>query len=307
MVDNFDLLRPKLTFEKLVEARLDPSTNKLKDVHYYDVDQYDIHVLRRVKDCKALGQKVGANECTRLLRTYEIKSIEAFDQKKEAIKELCRTNNARAYLLLQVRDSRDYQLNLGRNLLECIAKKNYGLKAEHLARTSFCEMHISRKKVWMLDIDNEEMHGWSRAEVHEILKDNLVKCGKDPNEVYEVPTVHGFHIITPPFDTKAANDACPMIFKDQKKGYDYDLTEKWLSENLFKKMSCTISQEALNRLNSTMKDLIRNPFLIDELENALKELWLSGIRCNIEDLRKTCKKQIPGWLHKDATTLLYAP
>lgn len=33
MVDNFDLLRPKLTFEELVEARLDLSSNKLKGVH----------------------------------------------------------------------------------------------------------------------------------------------------------------------------------------------------------------------------------------------------------------------------------
>lgn len=33
MVDNFDLLRSKLTFEELVEACLDSPTNKLKGVH----------------------------------------------------------------------------------------------------------------------------------------------------------------------------------------------------------------------------------------------------------------------------------
>ena len=33
MVDNFNLLRSKLTFEELVDARLDLSSNKLKGVH----------------------------------------------------------------------------------------------------------------------------------------------------------------------------------------------------------------------------------------------------------------------------------
>ena len=27
----------------------------------------------------------------------------------------------------------------------------------------------------------------------------------------------------------------------------------------------------------------------------------------LDSLRKACKKEFPGWLHKDATTLLYAP
>lgn len=298
MVDNFNLLRSKLTFEKLVEARLDPSTNKLKDVHYYDVDQYDIHVLRRVKDCKALGKKVGANECTRLLRTYEIKSLEAFDEKAEAIKELCQTNNARAYLLLQVRDSRDYQFNLGINLLTCMAKKNYGLKAEHLARTSFCEMHTSRNKVWMLDIDNDELYGWTKDEIYKLLKENLQSCGKNPNDVYEVPTVHGFHIITPPFNTKSANDICPMIFKDQKKGYDYDAAKKWISAHIDRLSSRSVSEE---KLLAVVEKLKSDPFCITELENAQHFSW------NIDEFRKSCKKDIPGWLHKDATTLLYAP
>ena len=309
MVDNFSLLRSKLTFEKLVEARLDPSTNKLKDVHYYDVDQYDIHVLRRVKDCRALGKKVGANECTRLLRTYEIKSLEAFDEKAEAIKELCQTNNARAYLLLQVRDSRDYQFNLGINLLTCMAKKNYGLKAEHLARTSFCEMHTSRNKVWMLDIDNDEMHGWAKDEIYKLLNENLQRCGKDPHEVYEVPTVHGFHIITPPFNTKSANDICPMIFKDQKKGYDANLVIDWLSVNLYAKMSSSMNvDDAIGKLKSGILTKLRsNPFLVTELENDIGKLRDAGIVCDIDVLRKSCKKDIPGWLHKDATTLLFAP
>ena len=33
MVDNLNLLRSKLTFEELIEAHLDLSSNKLKGVH----------------------------------------------------------------------------------------------------------------------------------------------------------------------------------------------------------------------------------------------------------------------------------
>lgn len=296
MIDNFDQIRSKLTFCPITEIVTDKTGKQVS--HTYDVDQYEIHVLRRVKDCKALGKKVGANECTRLLRTYQIDSLEKLDNKREAIKELCETNNARAYVLLQVRDMREVLMNLEKNIIECLAKKNYGVKIEHLARVSFCELKSSRYPVWMLDIDNDEMHGWTKEEIISILKENLKTCGKDPKKLYIVPTKNGFHIVSEPFNTLAAQKACPMIFKDQQTGYVLECVKAWFAAHNIP-------------WNPALDKLERNPFMIQEVEesyiDAFKSKKLYEDTKLLDSLRKSCKKDFPGWLHKDATTLLYAP
>ena len=100
-----------------------------------------------------------------------------------------------------------------------------------------------------------------------------------------------------------------MIFKDQKKGYDANLVIDWLSVNLHAKMSSNMNvDDAIGKLKYGILTKLRsNPFLVTELENDIRELRDFGIVCDIDALRKSCKKDIPGWLHKDATTLLFAP
>lgn len=287
-IDNFDLIKPHLTFEPIEEKRLKKNGKRVTTTYY--VDQYDVHILRRAKDCKKLANSLGSNESQRLLRTYEIKNIDYLDRKKEAIKELCRANNARAYILLQVRDARDYLLNIAQKAIEALMKRNYGVKAEHMTRTAFCEMHTSRDPVWMLDIDNDEMYGWTKDRIVDMLKANLDTCGRDPDRIWEVPTRNGFHIITEPFNTQLANQQCPMCFKDQSKGYRYEKTIEWFKAN---KPDADMS---------VVERLKENPFRIIEVEKLLGE-----DRKLVDSLRKDCKVDIVGWLHKDATTLLFAP
>ena len=82
-IDNFDIVRQHLDF---IDAKL---------------DRYIVHILRRPKDISSeMKNLLGANETQRLIKTYYIDSPEYFDRKREAIKELCRANNARAYIIV---------------------------------------------------------------------------------------------------------------------------------------------------------------------------------------------------------------
>jgi len=293
-VDNFNLIRQHLTFVPVEERWLDKDGKQKTELRHYD--RYVIHVLRRPKDCKELANELGSNESQRLIKTYFIDNLEYFDKKIPAIKELCKANNARAYILLQVRNTRDCLLNLNNKITEVLLKKNYGIKPERLLRQAYCDYHSSRKPVWMLDIDNDQMYGWTEDEILQVLSENLATCGKDPSETYVVKTRNGFHVIVEPFNTLKASQACPMVFEDHKKGYDFEKVKSFFTEVLHADASY---------VDATFGVLKTNPFRVEEIEASFTESCSDPKM--LDKFRKECKVDIAGWLHKDAATLLYAP
>ena len=215
-IDNFDIIREHLDF---IDTKL---------------DRYVVHILRRPKDLTPdMKNTLGANESQRLIKTYYIDSLEYFDRKREAIKELCRANNARAYIIVQPKDNFECLLNLGEKIFETIRNKNYSVKPEHLVRQAFCEWHKTRKKQWILDLDRDEMvetwvennfggkalhkREWTLEEVQDLVKKQLVAIGKSEDEMYTVPTKHGWHIITSPFNLQAAYKECSLLYEGVQK------------------------------------------------------------------------------------------
>ncbi len=212
-IDNFDIFRAHLTFKE-------------------KTDRYIVHILRRPKDLKNVPEMaaVGSNEHQRLLRTYYIDSLEYFDRKVSAIRELCKTNHARAYILPQVRNNFECLLSLGEKVLETIRLGNWSAKPEHLLRSAYCEYHKSRDKQWILDLDDDCMiepiqetssdikkKTWTVEEVLALVKKSLVECGKDPELAYAVKTKSGHHIITSPFNLQKAFSECSLLFEGEKK------------------------------------------------------------------------------------------
>ena len=260
-IDNFELFRKHLTFET-------------------KQDRYIVHVLRRPKDVKQIGNTLGSNECQRLLRTYYIDSLEYFDKKVPAIKELCESNLARAYILPQVRNNEDCLMNLAMKVLETIRMKNYSAKPEHLLRSAYCENHQSRSKVWILDLDQDCMteykyrvnfggstldkKEWTFDEVLELVQQSLVECGKDPLSAYPVKTKSGYHIVTPPFDLQKAVLKCGLMYEGAKKHI--------------------VSLEEYH-LQPGDKGYAGSP--------------------GLDTKYRTEEKEIVGWLHKDGMSLLY--
>ena len=249
-IDNFDIIREHLDF---IDTKL---------------DRYVVHILRRPKDISAeMKNTLGANESQRLIKTYYIDSLEYFDRKREAIKELCRANNARAYIIVQPKDNFECLINLGEKIFETIRNKNYSVKPEHLMRQAFCEWHKTRKKQWILDLDEDSMDiyptealmssrpptaksHWTLDDVIALVKKHLKLVGKNEDEVYVVPTKNGHHVIASPFNLAAAQKECPMLFEGVK-SFEY-------------KVDCGPG----------------------------------------EYVTKTTEKKV-GWLHKDGMTLLY--
>lgn len=275
VIDNFDIIREHLDF---IDTKL---------------DRYVVHVLRRPKDISEdLKNALGANESQRLIKTYYIDSLEYFDKKREAIKELCRANNARAYIIVQPKDNFECLLNLGEKIFETIRNKNYSVKPEHLIRQAYCEWHKTRKKQWILDLDNDEMHGWTQSQVKDLVAKQLEAIGKPSSEMYEVPTKHGVHIVSSPFNLMEAAAECPMMYEGVKKGNTLN--------DVFEELLLSKSkEEAIAAWNAHKL----TPF------NAV--LWISDKVGGYDEAFRVRKrleakmKDIVGWLHKDGMTLLF--
>lgn len=209
MIDNFDKLINYIDFKE-------------------PTDRYIVHILRRPKDIKNLQNQLGSNEAQRLIRTYYIDSKEYFKAKVSAIKELCHSCNARAYLIVSPKDNFECLLNLGKKVLDTIQNKNFSVKPEHLLRQAYCENHKTRRKLWILDLDNDEMHGWTVDKVVALVKSELKdieeKCKKTSHkyttrledQVIVVPTRNGCHVITPPFNLNHALSKCEMMYEGVK-------------------------------------------------------------------------------------------
>ena len=211
MIDNFAIIREHLDFK-------------------LPTDRYIVHILRRPKDCVGLTNNLGSNEAQRLIRTYYIDSLKYFDSKIEAIKELCQSCNARAYIIVQPKDNFECLLNLGKKIFDTIQNKNYSVKPEHLIRQAYCEYHKSRKKLWILDLDDEEMHGWTLDQVLSLVKEELKAIGKSEAEAYIVQTKHGHHIITSPFNLQKAYEKCSMLYEGVHKVNGKNVTG-WLHKD----------------------------------------------------------------------------
>lgn len=261
VIDNFEVLMAHMDF-------VDPN------------DRYIVHIMRRPKDCKALTNTLGSNEAQRRIRTYYIDNIEYLRAKIPAIKELCNSCHARAYLIVSPKDNFDCLLNLGKKILETIQMKNYSVKPEHLLRQAYCENHKSRKKMWILDLDNDSMieswveyncggqalhkKEWTMEAVYDLVKKHVEAAGKDSSAIYRVPTRNGYHIITPPFNLQEAQKECRLIFEGAKE--------------------MPIAQ--------------RDYFLRPDDEGYTGAPGL-------DHKYKVETKQTVGWLHKDGMTLLY--
>lgn len=207
-INNFDIIRSHLTFTS-------------------DFDRYIVHIIKRAKDDKV--KLYGVNDTNRLLKTFYITSLEYFDKKIPVIKDLCQSNNARAYILPQVRDNSACLKQLLKLVVDNL--DNPTQKPDHLIRSAYCGYHGSRDKKWILDLDNDNMieyrhtnnfdgivcfqTKWTPEKVLEFVQKQLEDCGKSKDSAYLIPTRNGHCLVTSPFNLQKAYKECEMFFEGE--------------------------------------------------------------------------------------------
>ena len=185
MTDNFELIKPLLTFER-------------------QGDFYFLQLLQRKKDgCNVPN---GKDNQRRLVRDYHITSVEMLDSLKDEIIATCNETGARAYIRLNKRNYRTISMAFAEEtLMKARTNQEFGNTFDEINSVigRYPEPGKGRK-TWIVDIDNTMVD----SELVKSIKDIIANyCAPFDVEkiVAVVPTKSGVHLIARPFNHETFN------------------------------------------------------------------------------------------------------
>lgn len=169
-------------------------------------DFYEFQLLWRKKD----NPTAPANESQRMLKCWEIDSLQRYDEKVPVMKELAEMNHARLYFIPRVLNRKD----VNRDFLVWFAKNidHTEVKYQNLVRSVIAKCKKTRADRYIVDLDRDEMPDAFRkrtfeeyvAESKKSIGDVLLlRRGPGYTErmfLKELPTPNGCHIVVDPFD-----------------------------------------------------------------------------------------------------------
>ena len=155
---------------------------------------YMLQIMRMTKDQKGYEGKHRQS----IVKTYFVSSPEYLDDKRDEIIGLCEMFNARAYINLNKKSYKQVSLKALEILAGKIAHEDYNIKTlfeSASGQTGACDGF----KTWLVDFDSKDLNELER--VKNII-DRVDPKGVD-KIVETIPTRHGYHLITRPFNKKA--------------------------------------------------------------------------------------------------------
>lgn len=188
MINNFEKIRSILEFRS-------------------EDDFYFLQILQRKKDHKNTQLRVtGANNNSRLIRMYTIRSLEYFDHVTNEIIELCDLFQARAGINLNRRSFEKIAFHTLKKVTDQILNGDF--THTNKAYASVCGTYSNESdKKWILDIDEP----LSRKHNEMILFAER-ECRPDGSKfVTTIPSKSGCHIIMRPFDLQRFKQEYPDI------------------------------------------------------------------------------------------------
>jgi hypothetical protein len=179
---------------QLIEEYMNSHPCKEGEFHF-------LQIIQRNKENPDLGSN------NHVVREYMVENSEYLEKHKNEIITLCELFNARAYIHISKKTYKDVGFQVLNTLAEYLSQENYhGVK--HLYSTSVGRCKSSGK-TFLVDIDTKDF----------IFKDCCIcdinqKC--QPLEIeqkilLEVPTLHGYHLITKPFDLRSFSELHPAV------------------------------------------------------------------------------------------------
>lgn len=182
MIDNIELIKPLLNFEK-------------------DGDFYMLYVLKRKKD-QPEDEKENA-QSVRTIKTYCVDNIPYLEKRYDEIKMLCEVFKARAYIHVQKQNHKDVSLEM---LSTLALRIKSGVSVQKgLFDTVVGGLKVNERR-WIVDIDTKE-NGIENLISNEI---NLLRPVGNKVEAI-IPTKSGYHLITKKFDVLEFSKIYPNI------------------------------------------------------------------------------------------------
>jgi len=152
----------------------------------------------------AIRAKDNAERIERTVKSYHIQSLEDFEKRKKEIMKLCRTYHCRAYVCINPKPILNILFSLQSIVMENIRNEVNGgssMLLKGMLDSAVMKSGGDGEKLWILDVDTKD-----EEEVAQIInKVKYAPSGHTNNVVSTIPTAHGYHVITYPFDTRVLN------------------------------------------------------------------------------------------------------
>lgn len=183
MIDNLDIIKGLLNFEKEGEF-------------------YMLYILKRKKDQPEWDRD--NHQSVRTIKTYAVDSIEYLDKKWDEIKQLCEMFKARAYIHVQKQNHFDVGMNMIKEIVDRI--ENGHVNQKHVFDSVVGQLKTYEKR-WIVDIDTKD-----EQEVDTIKFTINKLCRPLGDKIWEtIPTKSGYHLITDRFDVMQFKSSYPDI------------------------------------------------------------------------------------------------
>jgi hypothetical protein len=181
MINNFDLIRPLLTFDT-------PGSF------------YFVQIFKRRKD------NPGMKKDMIVLDNLFLHSADKYNESFDRIATLCHAENARAYIRLNVRNTKKVAMQMLKLTTELIISENYKpLKGVYTSACGDCDS--SEDKTWIVDLDTKD-----KCYVESVIAliGTLPPLDKE-KLVAQIPSKNGYHLITRPFHLQRFRAIFPSI------------------------------------------------------------------------------------------------
>lgn len=182
MIDNLELIKPLLNFEK-------------------EGDFYMLYVFKRKKD-QPEGERDN-HQSVRTIKTYCVENVEYLEKRYDEIKQLCEMFKARAYIHIQKQNHNDVAMNM---ITEIVNRIQSGqINQQHVFDSVVGQIKTQEKR-WIVDIDIKSIE---EAQHVSRFIDTLRPEG--PKNEACIPTKNGYHLITKRFDVMEFKKRYPEI------------------------------------------------------------------------------------------------
>lgn len=182
MIDNLNLIKPLLSFDKLG-------------------DFYMLYVFKRKKD-QPEGERDN-HQSVRTIKTYCIESIDHLERRYDEIKQMCEMFKARAYIHVQKQNHYDVSLNMMVELAQRIQNGQHNQKGLF---DSVVGQIKTQEKRWIVDLDTKDDY-----EVVRMTKVINVARPEGDKVISIIPTKNGYHFITKRFDVMMFKNIYPDV------------------------------------------------------------------------------------------------
>jgi hypothetical protein len=183
MIDNLELIKPLLNFEKAG-------------------DFYMLYVFKRKKD-QPEGERDN-HQSVRTIKTYCVDNVEYLEKRYNEIKTLCEVFKARAYIHIQKQNHFDVGMEMVKTIIDRVQS---GQSNQKNVFDSVVGKLKTNEKRWIIDIDTKDT-----IEIGKIGYVINRLCRPLGNKIIEtIPTKSGVHLITEKFDVMEFKKHYPEI------------------------------------------------------------------------------------------------